>query len=76
MRTASKPIQVHDNNFYNEFSNGKALKNNSSLLIFTHYKHIGYLIIPKPHFSSREGTLVVGVLTCCFSPFWLNLSLL
>ena len=28
-------------------------------------------IIPKPHFS-----LVVAVLTCCISLFWLNLTLL
>ena len=29
----------------------------SSLIVefYTHYKHIGHVIIPKPHFSSREG---------------------
>ena len=53
-----------------EFSNGKALQNNSSLLIFTHtIQTIGYVIIPKPHFSSREGInsrCRRFVLTCCF----------
>ena len=38
-----------------DFSNRKALKNNSSLLIFTNHKRIGHAIIPKPHCSSREG---------------------
>ena len=34
------------------------------------YKRIGYVIIPKPHFS-----LVVEVLTCYIFLFWLNLML-
>ena len=39
-----------------DFSNRKALKNNSSLLIFTNNKRIAHVIIPKPHYcSSREG---------------------
>ena len=43
LRTTSKPKR-------------KALKNNSSLLIFTrtHYKRIGHVKIPKPHCLSRE----------------------
>ena len=49
LRNTSKPIQKK------EFSNGKALKNNSSLLIHEIYKCIDYVIIPKPNFSSREG---------------------
>ena len=50
-RNTSKPIQKK------ECSNGKALKNNSSLLIHELYKCIDYVIIPKPHFSSREGII-------------------
>ena len=35
---------------------GKALQKNLSLLILhTLYKRIGYVIISRPHFSSREG---------------------
>ena len=61
----------------NEFSNGKALQNNSSSLIFTNT--IGYVILPKPQFLSREGIFLYS--RCCrfdllFSPCWLNLSLL
>ena len=37
------------------FQTGRALQNNSSLLIFTHTIQTHRLIIPKPHFSSREG---------------------
>ena len=29
-----------------DFSIGKALKNNSALLVVTHYKLIGYILIP------------------------------
>ena len=39
------------------------------MILLTLYKRIGYVKIPKPHFQA-----VVAVLTCCFSPFLLNLS--
>ena len=39
-----------------DFSIGKALKTILHCwLLQTHYKLIGYVLIPKPHFSSREG---------------------
>ena len=42
-----------------------------AVVIITHGKRIGYVILPKPNLSSRECTvytLVVAVLTCGFSP--------
>ena len=57
LRTMSKPIQKS-----NKISNGKALKNNSSSLIFTHTVQTHRLRnnIAKPHFSSCEG-----INSCC-----------
>ena len=44
---------------------------------YTHYKRIGYVIIPKPHFSSREGiNSRCRRFDLLFSPCWLNLTLL
>ena len=87
------------------FSNGRALQNNSSLLIFTHTIQTQRLrnritntntnkfiirnkahtcmragtnvIIPKPHFSSREGiNSPCRRFDLLFPPCWFNLSLL
>ena len=43
--------------------------------LHTVHKHIGYEIIPKPHFSSREGiNSRCRRFDLLFSPFWFNLS--
>ena len=46
------------------------------VVIITHYKRIGYVIIPKPHFSGSEGICILWLSLSqfvAFSPFWLNM---
>ena len=59
------------------FFNRESIKKQFFIVDFLHalYKRKGYVIIPKPHFSSREGIISrCRYFDLLRSPFWLNLT--